>query len=210
MTEDQCLVEETEPTPEAPAPKMALQELPPEPPPPAPKPAPKVEVVAPKVQGTFKRISPVALYQPFLAKCELLVAACEKRGARYYATSGLRSWDEQAALYAQGRTKPGKVVTNAKPGQSFHNFAVAIDFCRDADMTRDGLQPEWSLESYRILAEEAKKLGLEAAFFWKTFKEGPHVQLPLERHGITKERLAALYMSGGMKAVFALLDKYNW
>lgn len=42
-------------------------------------------------------------------------------------TFTLRSMETQAALYAQGRTKPGKIVTNARPGYSFHNFGLAID-----------------------------------------------------------------------------------
>jgi peptidoglycan L-alanyl-D-glutamate endopeptidase CwlK len=41
--------------------------------------------------------------------------------------SGTRTYDEQDALYAQGRTKPGPIVTNAKGGQSNHNFGIAWD-----------------------------------------------------------------------------------
>ena len=43
-------------------------------------------------------------------------------------TDTLRSFDEQAKLYAQGRTAPGKIVTKAKPGQSYHNYGLAVDF----------------------------------------------------------------------------------
>lgn len=42
-------------------------------------------------------------------------------------TSGYRSIADQNTLYAQGRTTPGKVVTNAKGGESFHNFGLAFD-----------------------------------------------------------------------------------
>lgn len=42
-------------------------------------------------------------------------------------TFTLRSMETQDALYAQGRTKPGKVVTNARAGYSFHNFGLALD-----------------------------------------------------------------------------------
>lgn len=42
---------------------------------------------------------------------------------------GLRTIDEQNALYAQGRTKPGDIVTNAKGGSSYHNYGLAFDFC---------------------------------------------------------------------------------
>lgn len=42
-------------------------------------------------------------------------------------TSTLRPLVMQAALYAQGRTAPGRIVTNARPGHSFHNFGLAVD-----------------------------------------------------------------------------------
>lgn len=51
--------------------------------------------------------------------------------AGYYVMPGdtFRSMDEQEARYAQGRTKPGKIVTYARPGRSKHNVypSQAID-----------------------------------------------------------------------------------
>lgn len=44
-----------------------------------------------------------------------------------YVSEGYRSDDRQNALYAQGRTNPGAVVTNAQAGQSAHNFGLAVD-----------------------------------------------------------------------------------
>lgn len=55
-------------------------------------------------------------------------------------THVLRTFQEQNALYAQGRTKKGNIVTNAKGGQSFHNYGVACDF---ALMTKDGKSLIW-------------------------------------------------------------------
>ena len=46
----------------------------------------------------------------------------------YVIVSGYRSSAEQNALYAQGRTTAGPIVTNAKGGQSAHNVGMAIDF----------------------------------------------------------------------------------
>jgi len=43
-------------------------------------------------------------------------------------TEALRSFERSDDLYAQGRTKPGNIVTNAKGGNSMHNYALAIDF----------------------------------------------------------------------------------
>jgi peptidoglycan LD-endopeptidase CwlK len=41
----------------------------------------------------------------------------------------LRTWSEQKLLWDQGRTRPGKIVTFAKPGQSWHNYGLAVDIC---------------------------------------------------------------------------------
>jgi peptidoglycan L-alanyl-D-glutamate endopeptidase CwlK len=50
----------------------------------------------------------------------------------------LRSFKLQDDLYAQGRTKPGKIVTNAKGGQSYHNYGLAIDIVLLVDKNGDG------------------------------------------------------------------------
>jgi len=52
----------------------------------------------------------------------------KEEGLGLLVTCGLRTFPEQARLYAQGRTRPGRIVTNAKPGQSYHNFGLAFDF----------------------------------------------------------------------------------
>jgi peptidoglycan L-alanyl-D-glutamate endopeptidase CwlK len=46
-------------------------------------------------------------------------------------TSTYRDDEKQNALYAQGRTKPGSIVTNAKAGQSLHNYRLAFDICKN-------------------------------------------------------------------------------
>ena len=51
---------------------------------------------------------------------------------------GLRTIKEQNDLYAQGRTKPGSIVTNAKGGSSFHNYGLAIDFAILTDKDGNG------------------------------------------------------------------------
>ncbi|NDB70468.1 MAG: peptidase M15, partial [Methylocystaceae bacterium] len=66
---------------------------------------------------------------PYVAKlCRAFVAACKKEGIDILITSTWRDNEAQNALYAQGRTKPGKKVTNAKAGSSFHNYKLAFDF----------------------------------------------------------------------------------
>lgn len=66
---------------------------------------------------------------PHVAKlCVAFIAACKSAGIDALITSTYRDAESQAALYAQGRTTPGHIVTNAKPGQSFHNYRCAFDF----------------------------------------------------------------------------------
>ncbi len=167
----------------------------------------------------FKRIDINVLYPNFRRLIEKLVENCRARGVEYYATSGLRTWDEQSKLYALGRTVPnvdatpekpmGGIVTQAKAGQSYHSYGIAVDFCPDKDKTRAGLQPDWNRASYQILAEEATKLGLEAGYYWK-FVDNPHVQLKISKNGLTLFDLQKAYGNGGPKAVEALLNKFSW
>jgi len=157
----------------------------------------------------LSRLAPHTLYPPFLARVELLSARCRERGRDYHAISGLRSMEDQAKLYAQGRTAPGKIVTNAKPGYSAHQYGIAVDFCLDGDLTRAGLQPDWNIAGYDVLAAEARALGLDAAYYWQTFREGPHVQLDINARGLTFARLKAAHDRSGMPGVWTLLDQHG-
>lgn len=160
----------------------------------------------------LKRVDWGYIYPPFRDACFGLAARCQAKGVDYYAISGYRSFPEQAKLYFQGRTKPGPKVTNARPGQSAHNYGLAVDWCKDADRTKEGLQPDWDLPDYRLLADEAEDMGLEAAYYWKTFKEGPHVQVKLAGKfpgvdpGTELAHLKNLHDAGGVKKVWAYLD----
>lgn len=61
------------------------------------------------------------------AMAEQLLAHAAVAGIPLTVTSTLRPMATQAALYAQGRTRPGLVITNARAGHSFHNFGLALD-----------------------------------------------------------------------------------
>lgn len=69
----------------------------------------------------------------------------EEEGLSVLVASGLRSFAEQDALFALGRTKPGKVVTNAQAGESYHNFGLGFDFCllRQGRALFDQREPDW-------------------------------------------------------------------
>lgn len=157
----------------------------------------------------INRIDTSLIYRPFLNKAIETQIECALLGKRYIMLSGLRTYQEQDELYAQGRTKPGKIITKAKAGQSLHNFGIAIDFAYDT-APAPGLQPSWAAADYRTLADVATKVGLEAGLNWKSFVDPPHIQLPISKHGITIQQLDKEYQAGGYPAVFALLDKYKW
>ena len=67
------------------------------------------------------------LNSDFRPQVDKFLAAVKARGIDMIVTCTYRDGDEQDALYAQGRTTPGHIVTNAKAGQSAHNYGCAID-----------------------------------------------------------------------------------
>lgn len=111
---------------------------------------------------------------------EALVPAAKKElGLDIFLTCTYRSHAEQARLYAQGRTSPGPVVTNARPGQSAHNVAPpegshALDFA--VSDGRGGVT--WEAGHYRAVARIAQRLGADCGAFWPGFPDNPHIQMP--------------------------------
>ncbi len=89
--------------------------------------------------------------------------------------SGTRTYEEQDLLYAQGRTKPGKVVTNAKGGYSNHNFGIAFDI---GIFTNDGKTYLTDSPLYIKAGSLAGASGLEWGGSWKSFKDYPHYEYP--------------------------------
>lgn len=120
----------------------------------------------------FSRIDLDLIFPPFLEAVLNAVAACEARGVTFIATHGHRTYGAQMALWAQGRTKPGPIVTNAVGGQSAHNFGLAIDFVRDLDRSKPGVQPSWKPEDFKVLIEECEKRGLHSG---KGYNDYPHI-----------------------------------
>ena len=106
-------------------------------------------------------------------RIEDFLALCKHDGIDILVTSTYRDMESQNALYAQGRTAPGKIVTNAKAGESFHNFRCAVDVVPlvNGKPDWDGSHPIW-----KQIGELGKQAGLEWAGEWRTFKELAHFQ----------------------------------
>jgi peptidoglycan L-alanyl-D-glutamate endopeptidase CwlK len=116
------------------------------------------------------------LHPAIATRCRDHIAACEKAGITIILTCTFRDLEEQARLYAIGRTVRGNKVTNAKPGESMHNYRLAYDVVP----IRYG-KPVWgTLGDDGKLWEQVGSLGelqgLEWAGRWRTFCEFPHFQ----------------------------------
>lgn len=112
------------------------------------------------------------LHPKVAALCREFVAKCRDAGIDVIITSTYRDVESQQAIYDQGRTKAGPRVTNAKPGQSFHNYKVAFDFVPIVNGKAD-----WNNTiTFRRCGEIAEALGLEWAGRWRTFTELAHCQ----------------------------------
>lgn len=104
--------------------------------------------------------------------CKEFIQRCDKEGIDVIITSTYRDFESQNELYSQGRTKPGKKVTNAKAGQSFHNFRVAFDFVPIING-----KAQWGdISLFKRCGAIAKLIGLEWAGDWVSFKEYAHCQ----------------------------------
>ena len=117
-------------------------------------------------------------FRAFLGEAKTIA---QRYGCDYQFVSGYRSWEEQTELYAQGRTKPGPIVTHARAGYSFHNFRTATD---GGCFTPSGVYLDGGTASQQALAEKvhaacgaiAAKYGLEWGGNWASIKDTPHMQ----------------------------------
>lgn len=92
----------------------------------------------------------------------------------------LRTFAEQNVLFAQGRTKPGKIVTKARGGLSYHNYGMAIDIV----LIINGKEASWNDKKdfdgdgnadWMEVVNIFKQYGWEWGGDWQ-FKDSPHFQ----------------------------------
>jgi len=112
------------------------------------------------------------LAPPAKQRALAFIAAAKAKGIDLLVTSTYRDSESQDALYAQGRTTPGNIVTRAKAGQSWHNWRCALDVVPLVNG-----KAIWDDQAvWKQVGEIGKSCGLEWAGDWKTFKEFPHFQ----------------------------------
>lgn len=157
-----------------------------------------------KDQKTLERIQLLhpKLREEALTMYDEIVAALTGTAACRFAYT-LRTFAEQDALFAQGRTKPGAIVTKAKGGQSYHNYGLAIDIVLLVDTDKNGTfeTASWDLKTdfdgdgksdWQEVVAIFKRYGYEWGGDWK-FNDAPHFQ---KTFGKSIAELQALHNAG--------------
>jgi len=99
----------------------------------------------------------------------------------------LRTEAEQNELFAQGRTKPGPVVTKAKFGQSYHNYGLAFDFAVMYDKDGNGTYEclSWDtkydfdkdgVSDWQEVVKPFKTLGYTWGGDFNSIQDDPHLE----------------------------------
>lgn len=119
----------------------------------------------------------ITLCHPRLQKLAAeLISKCAAKGLQIKIGETLRTKAEQDALYAQGRTTPGNIVTNA-PGSSYssyHQWGTAFDIYR-----ADGRGAYYDSDGFfSKVGAIGTSIGLEWGGNWKSIVDKPHFQLP--------------------------------
>lgn len=127
----------------------------------------------------IKNLHPEAIgvFQRFMDEIE------ENFNTSFRVVQGYRTFEEQDELYAQGRSKPGAKVTNAKGGQSYHCYGLAIDI-----VELKGKEVNWNFD-YSKLEPIGEKYGL---YWGGNFNDKPHFELSF---GYTWKQLLEKYKS---------------
>lgn len=132
-------------------------------------------------------------------KIGVIIADFKRAGKDVRVVQALRTFAEQDMLFQQGRSRKGPIVTNARAGQSNHNYGLAVDLCPFVDG-----QPTWNdTKGFKAIGAAAKAQGLEWGGDWVRMRDMPHVQL----NGPAIARCFALFKQGGLVRVWQEADK---
>lgn len=138
----------------------------------------------------------VSYLQPYTTK---LIEECKKQGINIKITETYRSQARQDYLYAQGRTRAGNIVTNAKT--SVHSSRKAFDVCINVK------GQEYDDKLLKQVGKIGVSLGLEWGGNWSTFKDSPHFQMLEE----PKKSTIKIKLNGVVKEVEAInKDGHNY
>jgi peptidoglycan L-alanyl-D-glutamate endopeptidase CwlK len=155
---------------------------------------PQIGSVKVETKPVLPTIHQIAKIHPTLAeKAAQILQMAVAEGFHVRVSQGFRSFAEQDQLF-----KKRPKVTNARGGQSMHNYGLAVDF---VFIVNDKVS--WDEKLYKNIGRWAEKVGLEWGGSWTRFVDLPHVQLK----GLPSYKvLRPIYDAGGLDAVW---DKYK-
>ncbi|HEX5108278.1 MAG TPA: LysM peptidoglycan-binding domain-containing protein [Vicinamibacterales bacterium] len=154
-----------------------------------------------------KRGKAKALHPIFRERLVMLAGVLARRGMKALITDGLRTFAEQDALFAKGRRGIAgeKKVTNAKGGQSNHNYGIAVDLypvlpdSAGQEKVFTSVPPNASVEfarafneTQRAIGEEAEHLGLFWGARFMGIVDTPHIQL-FPQHEMSPKECLEIY-----------------
>lgn len=158
--------------------------------------------------GSMDNVSEARLcgVHPYVArKVRELAAHLEDEGIVIRVVQAFRSYADQDKLYAQGRTAPGEIVTRCVPGNSWHNYGLAVDV---APFTRDGVHaypvPDWNAThpAWHRIEEVGVSLGFVAGANFRTFPDNPHLQITGRFPVNPSCEVRHLFFEGGVAVVW--------
>ena len=157
----------------------------------------RLEIVHPKLAGLIRQLNDT----------------CTAAGHPLRVIQGLRSWNDQLALWAKGRTQNAdgswtvtdrsQVVTDAPPGSSWHNFGLAVDVCPSA--IADGpFAPDWNISHpiWSLLISTGEGLGMFSGSCFHHLTDNPHFQLTGKFPVSPDDEVRQLFRDGGMNAIW--------
>ncbi|MBC7933423.1 MAG: M15 family metallopeptidase [Rubrivivax sp.] len=162
-------------------------------------------------RGKGKKLSPL-----FRERLVMLAEALARRGMQTLITDGLRTFAEQDAIFAKGRTKPGPIVTKARAGKSNHNYGLAVDMYPVVNGKVFTAVPKGASVEFRrafnaiqdAAGEEAERLGLFWGARFSGIVDTPHIQLLAQSDMSPSECLRIFNKNGGsLDAVWAEAEK---
>jgi peptidoglycan L-alanyl-D-glutamate endopeptidase CwlK len=128
------------------------------------------------------------LHPKIREKAREFILKAKENGIELRITSGLRTWEEQDKLYAQGRTAPGSKVTNARGGESNHNYGLAFDV-----VPMENGKPNYNSKEWNKIGDIGKSVGFKWGGDWKTIIDKPHFEMLF---GKELNDLKQLYIAG--------------
>jgi peptidoglycan LD-endopeptidase CwlK len=119
------------------------------------------------------------VYPPLADKIRTMSEMLSTENIDIRVVQALRTWAQQDALYAQGRTVPGNIVTNVQGGCSYHNFGLAVDCVPSIYGPDQPFNPDWNPQhpTWKRMEAVGVSLGLDSGAEWRSFPDAPHFQL---------------------------------